>query len=232
MPRSSCWILINASLSETLRARSSLSHSYEAAPTKLRNYRRNKIFRNCFVSGARSSRSIKRLGNSRNAWFCVVDRCSISLRYWPMITMRWLAQFGRSSLCILRNVVLEMCELTKVKTLSFQTISNKHSCCSNSNNINNNCLKVCDNQTTAVHDKEKEVLMAEQEENYRKLRQLLDYDDVRRSLLLITDRGFNWCSLHRLQAIFSSIPTSERVIERCCHRSSVWNRYSGGRTKL
>lgn len=38
-------------------------------------------------------------------------------------------------------------------------------------------MKICDNQI-AVQEKEKEVLVKEQEENYHKFRQLLDYDDV------------------------------------------------------
>lgn len=60
---------------------------------------------------------------------------------------------------------------------SFQAITNKHNCC---NNSNNNCVKVCDNQIAAVQEKEKEVLMKEQDDNYHKFRQLLDYDDVSR----------------------------------------------------
>lgn len=68
-----------------------------------------------------------------------------------------------------------MCEIREIFRSSLQTISNKHNCCSSNNN---NCIKICDNQAAAVQEKEKEVLVKEQQENYQKFRQLLDYDDV------------------------------------------------------
>lgn len=104
---------------------------------------------------------------------CVVDRWSLCGGF---------AQSGRPSICTLHN----FCPWNvwiKWK-LSFQTISNKHNCCSNNNNNT-----ICDNQITSVQEKDKEVLMVEKDENYQKFRQLLDYEDVRRPLLLISGRG-------------------------------------------
>ena len=87
---------------------------------------------------------------------------------------------------------LAVCETHQFSAFPFQTtISNKHSCC---NNSNNNCVKVCDNQLATVvpEKKESEVLMKEEEESYEKFRQLLAFDDVRSFLFSMKNEARNF----------------------------------------
>lgn len=76
---------------------------------------------------------------------------------------------------------------------SFQAISNKHNCCNN-----NNCIKICDNKLPVAQEKEKEAVVEEEDEEYRKFRQLLDYDDVSPTV--------RWSCLNSNQNFISQAP--------------------------
>jgi hypothetical protein len=85
-----------------------------------------------------------------------------------------------------------------------------------------------------MQEKEKEVLMKEEEENYHKFRQLLDYEDVRcRAPLKCC--GSNQSTIcfpfHRLRVICSSIRSFVADIAPCCRPNSAGSRYFGGQTK-
>lgn len=132
---------------------------------------KEKLFWNIFVSAvqgrARYDELIRKFQKHFTMWLTVDYRFS-------RLNVDWA----------LRNALSLKC-VNKINNFSalFQAISNKQNCCTNNNN-NNNCIKICDKK------EEKEVLMEEQDENYHKFRQLLDYDDVRRSSALsVNDRG-------------------------------------------
>lgn len=145
------------------------------------------------------------------------------------VYLPWRSLIGnpRCAKCLLSD--LGNCKIKrKISSASLQTISNKHSNCTSNNN---NSVKVCDTQMIAVQEKEKEVLMKEQEENYHKFRQLLDYEDVRRNFNLWACKIIDHlCNRH--QHICNSTHSFARDTAQCCLQSSAGNRFSGGPTKL
>lgn len=135
-----------------------------------------------------------------------------------VLSVLWFASIKTnqptSSLCERNKVSLEIMYLhesvcpwkvwnsTKTLLTLFQKISNKNNnCCSSA--VNNNCVKICDNQSATIQEKEKEILMKEQGENYQKFRQLLDYDDVssnlRRDFIFII--YFSGTSISSIQSV-------------------------------